>query len=210
MSKSVGNVVKPLDLAGVFGADAFRYFLVRDMAIGRDADFSEELLRSRYESTLANGLGNLAHRLMHMIVEYCGGAIPDAGSVGGPETELRDRCTQLVTRVFHDIDSFSLDHALCAVEAVVRDLNRYVERNAPWARSKEGDHKAVRRVLYNATEALRLVSVLLHPVMPGKTRELWHSLGWTPSGDLSAGLEWGGLLPGSAVTLGRPLFPRID
>ena len=125
-------------------------------------------------------------------------------------SELRDRCTQLVTKVFHHIDSFSLDQALRDVEAVVRDLNRYVERNAPWARFKEGDHEAVRRVLCNATEALRLVSVLLHPVMPGKTRELWHSLGWTPSGDLSEGLEWGGLLPGSAVTLGRPLFPRID
>ena len=125
-------------------------------------------------------------------------------------SELRDRCTQLVTKVFHHIDSFSLDQALRDVEAVVRDLNRYVERNAPWARFKEGDHEAVRRVLCNATEALRLVSVLLHPVMPGKTRELWHSLGWTPSGDLSEGLEWGGLLPGSAVTLGRPLFPRIN
>ena len=210
MSKSAGNVVKPLDLAGVFGADAFRYFLARDMAKGRDADFSEELLRRRYESTLANGLGNLAHRLMHMIVEYCDGSIPDAGSVGGPEIELRDRCTQLVTKVFHHIDSFSLDQALCDVEAVVRHLNRYVERNAPWARSKEGDHEAVRRVLYNASEALRLVSVLLHPVMPGKTRELWHSLGWTPGSDLSEGLDWGGLLPGSRVTLGLPLFPRID
>ena len=76
MSKSVGNVAKPLDSAGVFGTDAFRYFLVRDMAAGRDADFSEELLRRRYEGTLANDLGNLAHRLTHMIVRYCDGAVP--------------------------------------------------------------------------------------------------------------------------------------
>ena len=113
-------------------------------------------------------------------------------------------------RVFQDIDTFSFDQALRDVEAVVRHLNRYVERNAPWARSKEGDHEAVRRVLYNASEALRLVSVLLHPVMPGKTRELWHSLGWTLGSDLSEGLDWGGLLPGSRVTLRLPLFPRID
>ena len=114
-----------------------------------------------------------------------------------------------MTKVFRGIDAFALDEALREVEAVIGDLNRYVERNAPWARFKDGDQEAVRRVLYNASEAL-LVSVLLHPVMPSKTRELWHSLGWTPGGDLSEGLEWGGLIPGSAVTLGRPLFPRIE
>ena len=210
MSKSIGNVAKPLELSDVYGADAFRYFLVRDMAMGRDADFSEEFLRRRYEGTLANSLGNLAHRLTHMVVEYCGAAIPDAGSEGKQEIELRDRCTVLVAQVFRGIDAFAFDQALRDAEAVVRDLNRYVERNAPWVLFKEGDHEAGRRVLYSASEALRLVSLLLHPVMPSKTGELWHSLGWSPGGDLSEGLEWGGLIPGSAVTLGRPLFPRIE
>ena len=210
MSKSVGNVVKPLDLVGVVGTDAFRYFLVRDMSAGRDADFSEELLRRRYEGSLANDLGNLAHRLVHMIAQYCDGAVPEGGSGGDQEAELRDRCGILVTRVLESIDSFAFDEALRDVEEVVRDLNRYVERNAPWTRFKRGDHEAVRRVLYHASEALRLVSVLISPVMPDKARQLWESLGWTPEGNLSEGLKWGGLRPGSEVTPGLLCSPEIN
>ncbi len=208
MSKSVGNVVKPLDLAGVFGTDAFRYFLARDMAAGRDAEFSEELVRQRYEGTLANDFGNLAHRLIRMIAQYCDGAVPHAADFGHQEAELRDRCTQLVTRVFDNVESLSFDEALRNVEAVVRDLNRYVERSAPWARFKNGEHEDVRRVLSCASEGLRLVSVLISPVMPEKTVQLWRSLGWTPGDELADGLNWGGLSPGSKVTPGPALFPR--
>ena len=208
MSKSIGNVVKPLDLASTFGTDAFRYFLLRDMSTGRDAEFSEELLRRRYEGTLANDLGNLAHRLIHMIVQYCDGVVPDAGSLGDQEAELRDRCVQLVTRVFDNVESLSFDEALRDVEEVVREINRYVERNAPWTRFKDGDHEAVRRVLSCASESLRLVSVAIHPVMPQKTQQLWQSLGWVPDDKLANGLNWGGLRSGSAVTPGPPLFPR--
>ena len=208
MSKSVGNVVKPLDLAGVFGTDAFRYFLVRDMAAGRDADFSEELVRRRYEGTLANDLGNLVHRLTHMIVRYCDGAVPHAADFGHQEAELRDRCTQLVIRVFDNVESLSFDEALRNVEEVVREINRYVERNAPWTRYKDDDHDAVRRVLSCASEALRLVSVVIHPVMPQKTQQLWQSFGWVPDEDLADGLKWGGLRPGSKVAPGPALFPR--
>ena len=208
MSKSIGNVVKPLDLASKFGTDAFRYFLVRDMAPGRDAEFSEELLLGRYEDTLANDLGNLAHRLIHMIVQYCDGVVPDAGNLGDQEAELRDRCVQLVTRVFDNVESLYFDVALRDVEEVVREINRYVERNAPWTRFKDGDHEAVRRVLSCASEALRLVSVVIHPVMPQKTQQLWRTLGWVPEDELADGLTWGGLRPGSVVSPGPPLFPR--
>ena len=210
MSKSIGNVVKPLDLAATFGPDAFRYFLMRDMAAGRDADFSEELIRSRYEGTLANGLGNLAHRLVHMVVQYCGGAVPYAVNSDDERNEPRTLCLGLVTKVFNSVDMFSFDEALREVEVVVRGLNRYVEGSAPWVRFREGDHDAVRQVLYNASEALRLVSVLIHPVMPQKTQELWQCLGWMPDGDLSEGLKWGSLRPGSVMTPGPPLFPRQE
>ena len=210
MSKSTGNVVKPLDLVATLGSDAFRYFLVRDMAMGRDAGFSKELFRRRYEGTLANGIGNLAHRLTSMIVRYCDGVVPEAGASGGPEAELRDRCTRLVAKVFEKVDSLSFDEALREIEAVIRDLNRYVERSAPWTLFRNGDHEAARRVLYSASEALRLVSVLIHPVMPRKTRELWERLGWVPDDDLLEGLRWGGLSPGSAAALRAPLFPRSE
>ena len=208
MSKSTGNVVKPLDSAAAVGSDAFRYFLVRAMATGRDANFSEELLQRRYKETLANGLGNLTHRLTSMIVKYCDGVVPAIGPGGDPEIELRDRCTSLVDRVFQNVDALSLDRALREVEEVIRDLNRYVERNAPWTLYKQGDSEAARRVVYTASEALRLVSVLVHPVMPEKTRELWQCLGWIPNDELSDGLRWGVLSPGAVATLRPPLFPR--
>ena len=118
MSRSTGDMIKPLDLAAKLGSDAFRYFLVRDMAMGRDAVFSEELFRGRYEGILANGLGNLAHRLTSMIVHYCDGVMPEAGTSGGPETELRDQCTRLVDEVLEDVDSLSFDEALRSVESV--------------------------------------------------------------------------------------------
>ena len=208
MSKSTGNVVKPLDLAAKIGSDAFWYFLVRDMAMGRDADFSEQLLRSRYEGTLANGLGNLAHRLTSMIIQYCDGEVPEAGPSGDPEAEIRDRCTRLVVEVLENVDSLSFDEALRAVEAVIRDLNRYVEREAPWILFRNGDYEAVRRVVYTASEGLRIVSVLIHAVMPGKTRELWQRLGWVPDDDPTGSLRWGVLRPESVVTLAPPLFQR--
>ena len=210
MSKSTGNAVKPFERVATLGSDAFRYFLVRDMAMGRDADFSEELLRRRYEGTLSNDLGNLAHRLTSMIVQYFDGIVPEVGASGDPETELHDQCTGLVDKVFENVDSLSFDEALREVEAVIRNLNRYVERNAPWALFRNGDYEAVRRVVYTASEALRLVSVLIHPVMPGKTRELWERLGWVPDADLLEGLRWGGLRPGSVATLRVPLFPRSE
>ena len=208
MSKSTGNVVKPLDLAATLGSDAFRYFLVRDMGMGRDADFSEELLRRRYDGTLANGLGNLVHRLTSMIVQYCDGTVPEARTGGDAEAELRDRCMQLVSKMFESVDSLSFDEFLRDVEAVTRDLNRYIEGNAPWTLFRNGDDEAVQRVVYTASEALRLVSVLIHPVMPGKTRELWQCLGWIPHDDLSKGLKWGALRPGSVATVRAPLFPK--
>lgn len=178
------------------------------MTAGRDADFSEEVLRNRYESTLANDLGNLAQRLTSMIVQYCDGVVPEAGSEGDSESELRDHCMRLVSKVFESLDSFSIEEALRETEGVIGHINRYVEQNTPWRSFKEGDHEAVHRVLYSASESLRLVAVLIHPVMPKKTEMLWLRLGWTPDDDLSGGLAWGELRPGSTVTLGSPLFPK--
>ena len=178
------------------------------MTLGRDADFSKELLHRRYDTALANGLGNLVHRLTSMIVQYCGGTVPEAGFSGHTETELQGRCTRLVAKMFESVGSLSFDEALREVEAVIRDLNRYIEGNAPWTRFRDGDDEGVQRVIYTASEALRLVSVLIHPVMPGKTREIWQRLGWVPDDDLSRGLKWGALRPGSVATVRAPLFPK--
>jgi len=208
MSKSLGNVVKPLDLAEVYGADAFRYFLIRDMVLGRDADFSPERVDRRYQGDLANDLGNLLHRLVNMVGRYCAGRIPAPGKLSDEERALRTRCQALPAETQARVQALALNEALAAVMDVVGEVNRYLERTAPWIQAREGRAARVATILYTAAEALRLAAVLLHPVLPERTAELWRRLGWQPPADLGSALRWGLLEPGTAVISGPPLFPR--
>ena len=210
MSKSLGNVVKPLEVADTYGADAFRYFLVRDMTLGRDASFSESVLRQRYRADLANNLGNLLHRLTSMIDRYGDGRLPAPATESAAENELREHCLSLVEETFPLVDDFALNEALANITAAVSAINGYLERTAPWLAAKEGDNERVATSLYTAAEALRLCSLLLWPVMPERTDALWQQLGWQPPADLGQGLAWGQLTPGTPVPGGRPLFPRLD
>ncbi len=208
MSKSLGNVVKPLDLAQVYGVDAFRYFLIRDMTLGRDADFDEERLAQRYQGDLANDLGNLLHRLTHMIQRYCDGRIPQPGQAGEIEENLCTRCQSLPGQVFAQVKALALNEALESIMETVREINRYLEQSAPWKLAKQQQTAQVGTVLYTATEALRLCALLLTPVMPHKANEVLQRLG----NQGSTGAEeftWGRLLPGTTVTMGEPLFPTI-
>jgi methionyl-tRNA synthetase len=208
MSKSRGNVVKPLDLAEVYGVDAFRYFLMRDMALGRDADFSEESLRHRYQGDLANDLGNLLHRLVNMVGRYSDGRIPAPGEPTAEEVDLRQRCLDLVPEVFGLVDALALNEALARTMEVVGQINGYLERTAPWKQAKAGQTERVATILYTATEALRVVAILLQPVLPERMAELWHRLGWQSPASLRDGLGWGKLQAGAQVVAGPPLFPR--
>ena len=210
MSKSRGAVVKPLDLAGRYGVDALRFYLVTGIGAGRDADFDEDVLRARYRSELANDLGNLLHRLVDMIGRYCAGRVPAPGEPSDADAELRLRFEGLPAGVFERVDAFEVNRAALLVVDAVGDVNRYVEHAAPWAAAKEGRDADVATVLYHAAEALRIASVLLSPVMPERMGELWRRLGWEAPTALSEGLGWGGLEPGSPVTPGPPLFPRLD
>ncbi len=208
MSKSLGNVVKPLDLADVYGVDAFRYFLMRDMTIGRDADFDPDALRNRYQADLANDLGNLLHRLVNMTVRYCEGRIPRPGQPTDEETVLRQRATALVDETLGRVADMALNDALAGVMDVVGETNRYLERTAPWAVAKRGDGERVATILYTAAETLRLAALLLQPVLPERMAELWCCLGWQPPQSLGDGLAWGLLEAGAPVVAGPPLFPR--
>ena len=207
MSKSLGNVVKPLDLAKVYGVDAFRYFLIRDMTLGRDADFDEERVAQRYQSDLANDLGNLLHRLTNMIARYCDGRVPAPGEPSELEAELRKHCEALPDRVFELVEGLALNEALEAIMETVRETNRYLEQSAPWKLAKEGQTERVGTVLYHGAETLRIATILLNPVMPEKISEIWKRLGWNAK-EGGPGLGWGGLQPGVQVTVGLPLFPR--
>ena len=209
MSKSRGNVVKPLDLARIYGVDAFRYFLLREMTLGRDADFSEEGLVQRYSSELANDLGNLLHRVVNMIGRYCEGRIPAPEAPKVSSTILREQCQVTVSRVMSQVEQLRLNEALGNIMGCVNKINSYLEETAPWSLAKQkGRQTEVNNVLYTAAESLRIASVLLWPVMPERMSELWARLGWSPSGSLRDGLRWGGLETGAPVTAGPPLFSK--
>jgi methionyl-tRNA synthetase len=212
MGKSLGNAVRPLDLADVYGADAFRYFLLRDMTPGQDADFNAVRVGARYQADLANNLGNLLQRVTNMTVRYCGGRVPDPGEncLTAEEQSLRAQIEALPGQVFAHIERFTVNAALAEAVDALTAINTYLERTAPWLRARDSDADRVAAILYTAGEALRLVSVLLSPVLPESTVELWRRLGWQPPVNLSEGLQWGGWQPGSLVSQGEPLFPRVQ
>ena len=236
MSKSRGNAVKPLDLAEVYGIDAFRYFLMREMSPGRDANFDQERIEQRYQFDLANDLGNLLHRLVNMIGRYTEGEIPVPGEETEKEHLLRERCLALVPVALEQVDALAVNEALASILEVVGEINRYLERTAPWKLAKrktaDGGHQTsgvkrqvqvrgeggggedagngdrVATILYTAAEALRLTCVLLYPVLPERVVELWRRLGWQRPATFEHALEWGALQPGRPVAAGAPLFPK--
>ncbi len=209
MSKSRGNVVKPLDLVEIYGVDAFRYFLLREMTLGRDADFSEEGLAHRYQGDLANDLGNLLHRTVNMIHRYCNGQIPKPQEASTSSTILREQCQFTIRRVLSQVEHLRLNEALANAMGYVNKINVYLEQTAPWSLARQkGRQPEVDTALYTTAEALRLVSLLLWPVLPERMAELWRRLGWDASEPLRDGFQWGGLQPGTKVTEGPPLFPK--
>lgn len=210
MSKSLGNAVKPLDLAEIYGVDAFRYFLLRDMTLGQDADFDEERLASRYASDLANNLGNLLHRVVNMTQRYCQGAIPTPGAETDEERALRQQAEALPEQVFTLVREFAVNQALANIMDLLAAANGYLERTAPWKEAKAGNADRVNTILYTAAEVLRIAGALLEPVMPERSRALWRRLGWQPEGALRDSLRWGVLPPGTRVMPGEPVFPRVE
>ncbi len=208
MSKSLGNVVKPLDMAGLYGVDAFRYFLMREMTPGRDAGFSQGLIDARYRSDLANDLGNLLRRLVSMTGRYYSGRVPAPGEETPDDAALRAQAEAVVAPTFAAVEALAVNDALAQVMALVGEINRYLEQTAPWREAKSGDLHRVATILYTGAEALRIASVLLHPVMPERMAELQRRLGWVAGVPHRDDLTWGLLQPGSTVGDGPPLFPR--
>lgn len=214
MSKSAGNAVNPMDMIDQYGADPFRYFLMAEMTLGQDCNFTEEAFIRRYNADLANDLGNLLSRTAKLINSHCGGMIPApaAGEDGPDEAALRAGAGNASRRLFEHLDDMRLDLALAEVTGMVREANRYLEKRQPWTLAKQQNSGALRTVLYHAAEILRIAAGLLSPVMPGKTAALRGALGLNADvppvlQDLSA---WGKLPPGIRLPETPILFPRIN
>ena len=211
MSKSAGNVFNPLDLVDEFGADALRYFFLREMNVGQDGDFSRELFLTRYNSDLANDLGNLVNRALNMTNRFAGGAVPAAGPDGDAEGELRTLWETTGRDTVTLFGQFQFHSGLERLFAFIRSINGYIEKRAPWrlAKSTEAADKVLLQTsLATMVEALRLASVALRPVMPTATGKIDAVLGYTPQGAWLDELAWGGALTGSTVAASLMLFPR--
>ncbi|MBF0569305.1 MAG: methionine--tRNA ligase [Candidatus Omnitrophica bacterium] len=204
MSKSLGNVVKPLDLIEAHGVDAVRYYLMSEMVLGADANFTPENFIKRYNSDLANDFGNLLNRVSGLITKSHGGIIPEALEPTAAEAEIIAFGTSLGARVEALLLDYKVDHAINEIMNLVRLVNKYMESQAPWKLAKT-DLPAAGRVLYTATEALRLSAVLLKAVMPQKAGTVLDIFGAKDSG-----LSWGELKSGTALPAFPPLFPRIE
>jgi len=210
MSKTMGNVVNPMEVADKYGVDPFRYFLMAEMVLGQDASFSEEAFVRRYNSDLANDLGNMVSRMMKMVGSHAGGLIPVCGPLGEDETQLRDAALAATATFQQSFETMRLDLGLGAVADLVRQANKYFEKKQPWALAKQADKQPLFTALYCAAETLRIVSGLLYPVMPGKMTELRKTLG-LPAGapDFGQLKQWGGLVAGTKMGEMQSLFPRI-
>jgi methionyl-tRNA synthetase len=213
MSKSLGNVVAPLDMAGKYGLDAFRYFLLREMHFGNDAGFSEEALVARLNADLANDLGNLFSRVLSMATKFCQGRVPQPGE----RTSLDDEIVELgleSARNFQQLfGQVQFSRALDSLWELVRALNKYVDTAQPWALNKAGDTVRLSTVIYTLLEGMRKAAIHLWPVMPGAAERMLAQLGQTYDQSPSLGREtseWGLLPAGAELAAGSNLFPRVE
>ncbi len=204
MSKSLGNVINPLELIEQYGVDPVRYYLMKEMILGQDSSFTLDSFVKCYNSDLANDFGNLLNRVSGLIGKHFDGCIPDPGEPMEEEQKVIEYASGLEQLVKGLIDDLRVDEALDKTIDLIRRVNRYMEFQAPWKLAKE-DKPAAGRVLYTATEALRLTAVLLEPVMPGKTAQVLEVLGAQGSN-----AAWGGLTPGTKMQAHPALFPRIE
>ena len=213
MSKSTGEVVNPLDLIEQYGADAFRYFVTREMNVGQDSEFSTELFLSRYSSDLANDLGNLVSRLLNMGARYTEGKVPQAQVLEAPEQELRELWKSTRAEIIPLFNDFKFHKALERIFTFISGINKYAETRAPWKLAKSletGDQQKLATSLATMAEAIRLSVVLLSPIMPTTSARIRSLVGAKEFSSLDGQLDWGTTLTGKALGEKTILFPRPE
>jgi methionyl-tRNA synthetase len=213
MSKSTGNALNPLDLVTEFGVDAFRYFLIREMNVGQDSDFTREQFLVRYNSELANNFGNLVNRTLNMANRFAGGVIPAAEVAEDAEKELRALWETTRAEVIPLCEGFQFHTALEKTMFFITATNAYIEKRAPWKLGKSAeahDQALLRTSVATMSEALRLGTALLTAVMPGTVEKINAVLGYTPGAVWQNELAWDGRLTGMKVAEALVLFPRPE
>ena len=212
MSKSLGNVVDPFILGERYGADAIRYHILREMALGADSSFSNEIMINRINSDLANGLGNLVSRTVAMADKYFGGTLPADREAGDFDAELIAEAEELRAKVDEFMDKTQINNALAEIFKVVSRANKYIDETAPWVLGKDESKKArLATVLYNLLETIRIISTLLSNFMPTTMPKVWEQIGAAESDITYENAGKFGVLPADVtVHRGEIIFPRID
>jgi methionyl-tRNA synthetase len=219
MSKSIGNIVRAETVDTVLGADALRYFLLREIPFGQDGSFSFDALVRRYNGDLANGYGNLVSRVVNMMHKFFGGVLPERGADTSAEAALRASAEKAIAEFGPAFDALNFSDALKNLWVLVAETDGYLTASAPWkkpADRSDADHTVLQaRVLANAAEAIRIITALVYPILPASAARVWQQLGLGAIDDAARGafltdLAWGGLQAGTRFSDPAPLFPRAE